>query len=77
MKLAITVDASEPFMHGTYCLEGDGRVIFNAYEGISVVYACISSRYYPNTKVVAGKLSSNPVGVQQMLAMLKHVFYPA
>ena len=32
MELAITVDAMEPFVKATYNLEGDGSLIFKAYE---------------------------------------------
>ena len=33
-ELAMTIDASEPFVKATYCLKGDGPLIFSAYEEI-------------------------------------------
>ena len=34
MEIAITVDAMEPFVKATYNLEGDGPLLFKAYEEI-------------------------------------------
>ena len=34
VKLAITVDAGEPFVKATYFLEGNGPLVFSCYEKI-------------------------------------------
>ena len=43
MELTITVDAGEPFVKATYRLEGDGPLVFKAYEKISMLRAAISN----------------------------------
>jgi hypothetical protein len=52
MELAMTVDAGEPFVKATYRLEGDGPLIFSAYEEINALSASISTQFYPNTVAV-------------------------
>ena len=46
MELAITVDAMEPFVKATYYLEGDGPLIFKAYEDIALLSAGILKQRY-------------------------------
>ncbi len=41
------------------------------YEEINVLSAFFPTQYYPNTKSVAGKLSSNPVCVHQLINYAK------
>ncbi len=38
MEIAITVDAGEPFVKTTYRLEGDGPLVFSAYEEITTFF---------------------------------------
>ncbi len=67
MELAVTVDVGEPFVKATYRLEGDGPLVFTAYEEISTLCAAVSSAHHPNTDAVATKLSSGrPVPKQQL-----------
>ena len=67
MELAITVDVGEPFVKATYRLEGDGPLVFTAYEEIRTLRAAVSNAHYPNTNAVATKLSSGrPVLKQQL-----------
>lgn len=53
MELAITVDAGEPFVKATYRMEGDGPLVFSAYEEISTLRSTISNPFYPNVRAVA------------------------
>ena len=78
MELAITIDADEQFVKATYHLEGDGPLLFTAYEEISTLQAGISNEHYPNTNAVAIKLSSdrNPQR-QQLLDYAKVCVRPA
>ncbi len=77
MELAMTIDAGEPFVKTTYRLEGDGPLIFSAYEEINALTASISTQFYPNTIAVARKLSSNPVQQQQLIDYSKSCVQPA
>ena len=52
IELAITIDAGEPFVKATYRLEGDGPLVFTAYEEISALSNSISTQHYPNTNAV-------------------------
>ena len=45
MKIAITVDAIEPFVKETYNLEGDGPLLFTEYEEISALTVCTSVKH--------------------------------
>ena len=61
------VDAGEPFVKSTYRLEGDGPLIFTAYDEICILRATIATKHFPNTTAVAQKLSSSPNQKQQLL----------
>ena len=52
------MDAGEPFVKATYRLEGDGPLVFSAYEEICNLRATISNEYYPNVSAVAKDLST-------------------
>ena len=67
MELAVTVDAGEPFVKATYRLEGDGPLVFTAYEEIATLRATISNAHYPNANAVATKLSSGRTLYKQQL----------
>ena len=64
MELAITIDAMEPFVKATYNLEGDGPLIFKAYEEIALLSAGILNQHYPNTKAVAKSLTATSIQQQ-------------
>ncbi len=74
MKLAMTIDAGEPFVKAAY---RDGPHIFSAYEEINALTASISTQFYTNTIGVARKLSSNPVQQQQLIDYSKSCVQPA
>ena len=59
IELAITVDAGEPFVKSTYRFEGDGPLIFTAYDEICILRATIATKHFPNTTAVAQKLKSD------------------
>ena len=66
VKLAITIDAGEPFIKATYFLEGDGPLVFSCYERIQALRVSVSTAYYPNTSAVINKVAhGNPVLHQQ------------
>ena len=67
MELAITVDAMEPFVKATYNLEGDGSLIFKAYEETAMLSAGILNQHYPNTNAVAKSLTTTSIQQQQLL----------
>ena len=64
MELVITIDAMEPFVKATYNLEGDGPLIFKAYEEIALLSAGILNQRYPNTKAVAKSLTATSIQQQ-------------
>ena len=65
IKLAITVDAGEPFVKATYFLEGDGLLVFSWYEKILALKASVSTAFYPNTNAVIDSLAKEYATVQQ------------
>ena len=70
----MTIDAREPFVKATYHLEGDGPLIFSAYEEIKAIEAGIHSQY---TNAVANKLSLDPTRKQQLIEYGKACVKPA
>ena len=81
LELAVTVDASEPFVKTTYKttykLEGDGALVFTTYEQISSLQATISSGYYPNVSAVANNLATVPSHSTQLICYAKSCVKPA
>ena len=66
MEITITVDAMEPFVKATYNLEGDGPLLFKAYEEISALTVCTSVKHYPKSETVENNLGST-ASQQQLL----------
>ena len=73
MEIAITVDAMEPFVKATYNLEGDGPLLFKAYEEISALTVCTSVKHYPNSKAVVNNLGLLLLNNNCCLTMLRIV----
>ena len=67
MELAITVDAGEPFVKATYRMEGDGPLVFSAYEEISTLRSTISNPFYSNVRVVADELAGGVASLNNQL----------
>ena len=67
MELAITVDAGEPFVKATYHMEGDGPLVFSAYEEISTLRSTISNPFYPNVRAVADELAGGVPSLNNQL----------
>ena len=67
MELAITVDAGEPFVKATYRMEGDGPLVFSAYEEISTLRSTISNPFYPNVRAVADELAGGVASLNNQL----------
>ena len=49
VELASVVDCGHPIVKATYRLEGDGPLIFQAYEEIATIRAAIHSGHYPSS----------------------------
>ena len=77
MELAITIDAMEPFVKATYNLEGDGPLMFKAYEEIALLSAGILNQHYPNTKAVAKSLTATSIQQQLLLNYAKSCVAPS
>ena len=77
IELAITVDAGEPFVKATYQLEGDGPLVFSAYDEICNLRATISNEYYPNVSAVAKDLSTVSSQSTQLMKYAKLCVKPA
>ena len=77
IELAMTIDAGEPFVKATYCLEGDGPLIFSAYEEIKALERGIEVQYYPNTNAVANSLTTDPSRRKQLVDYGKACVKPA
>ena len=67
MELAITVDAGEPFVKATYHMEGDGPLVFSAYEEISTLRSTTSNPFYPNVRAVADELAGGVASLNNQL----------
>ena len=65
VELAITVDASEPFVKATYFLEGDSPLVFSCYEKILALKASVSTTFYPNTNAVIDSIAKGNATLQQ------------
>ena len=78
MELCITVDSMQPFVQATYLLEGDGPLVFTAYEQIRKLYNHISLEHYPNVTALAREQAQgNSSHEQQLLAYAKSCVIPA
>lgn len=77
IELAVIIDVGEAFVKATYRLEGDGPLVFTAYEEISTLQAAISAMHYPNTNAIARKLASNSTQLQQLIDYAKACAKPA
>ena len=67
MELAIVIDAGEPFVKGTYTLEGDGPLALYAYEEVRKLYNVISVPHFPNANAIAKELSNGSPAIEQQL----------
>ena len=68
----------EPFVKSIHRLQGDGALVFTAYEEISALSALICTAHYPNAVAIARKLSQgNPTINQQLLHYAKSCVAPA
>jgi len=64
----------EPFVKATYKLEGDGALSLVAYDQLSMLYAQVSTQYYPNVVAMAKEVAhGNTTHEQQLKSMLKYV----
>ena len=70
MEIASTVDAGEPFVKATYQLEGDGPLVFLAYEEIRTLFSTIAHPFYPNVSAVAGHLTGGVVSLVNQVIKL-------
>ena len=64
LELAAIVDAGESLVKATYILEGDGPMVFTAYELINTILLSIHTAHFPN---LTSQLSANDSSAQQQL----------
>ena len=69
VELAVTIDASMPFVKATYNLEGDGPLVLSCYETISALNAAARQAYYPNLNALASQISSGDSQMEQELIL--------
>ena len=67
IELAVIIDAGEPFVKGTYNLEGDGPLALSTYEELRKIYNFISLPHYPNLIACARNLAGGNATVDQQL----------
>ena len=61
------IDYGEPFVKGTYNLEGDGPLVFTCYEEVSTIVNTIHVENIPNVRAVTNSLSLLPTVRQQLI----------
>ena len=67
VQLAAIVDYGEPFVKGTYNLEGDGSLALRCYEIVDTIRASIHTANTPNVLAIAEKLSVGGPHTKQFL----------
>ena len=67
VELASVVDCGHPIVKATYRLEGDGPLIFQAYEEIATVREAVRSAHYPNLLAVTQKIANGDSNLQHCL----------
>ena len=77
IELAITIDAMKAFVEATYCLEGGGPLIFNAFEEICMLETTAAPIHCPNTNAVARTLANYSTQLQQLTDYAKSCVKPA
>ena len=73
IEIAVTVDAMEPFVKATYKLEGDGALSLVAYDQLSMLYAQVSTQYYPNVVAMAKEVAHGNTAHEQQLKLYAEV----
>ena len=76
VELAAVVDYGEPFVKGTYILEGDGPLVFTCYEEIQVIVNAIHVENIPNVRAVAESISPIDSVKLQLLTHAKNCVKP-
>ena len=76
IELAAVVDYGEPFVRGTYNLEGDGPLVFICYEEVSAIVNAIYVENIPNVQAVADSLSPLPAVRQQLITYARNCAVP-
>ena len=67
VELASVVDCAHPIVKATYRLEGDGPLIFQAYEEIATVREAVRSAHYPSLLAVTQQIANGDSNLQQCL----------
>ncbi len=76
IELAAVVDYGEPFVKGTYILEGDGPLVFTCYEEVQVIVNAIHVKNIPNVRAVAESISPIASVKQQLLTHARNCVKP-
>lgn len=67
LELAAVVDAGEPLVKTTYKLEGDGSLVLQSYEMVSMVLASIHTSHFLNVTAIARQKGKSDSDAQQQL----------
>ena len=67
IELAVDIDAGEPFVKGTYALEGDGPLALKCFDIINEVKAAVQVHHWPNTTAVAKRIANQLLTEQNWL----------
>ena len=67
MELAVVIDAGEPFVKGTYNLEGDGAMVLTTYEELVTIKNFIEVPNFPNLTSCASAMAKGNSTVEQQL----------
>ena len=68
VEFAAIVDAGKQFVQATYKLEGDGPLVFQCYEIISVLSTSVVMKNYPNVQAVVRNIAKS---TEQQLKWIK------
>ena len=77
IELAVVVDVGKKFVEATYSLEGDGPLVFSAFEILSAVNASIHTAHLPNTEAIIRTITgSNSAAFGQLMLYAKKCVQP-
>ena len=65
MAAVVDPDAGQHFGRATYSLEGDGPLVFSAFQKLQEVATSCTVQHYPNTHAIARKLVQENPALQQ------------
>ena len=77
LELAALFDGGSHFVTATYCLEGDGPLIFSCYERLASVSHSVAVDAYPNLEGVASRQANGNLALcNQLVTRTKQCISP-